>query len=138
MRHRTSELNMPHSLPTDRRPCDGHAAAVTRNALKFNPLILAAISFPIPDGAEYLLAEKAVLFRFQSPVIKRLRFFHDTGRPGTNHIGRRDLNGNSVLILYSFALFDHMTFFLSFDLSGVLLWPCSSPARTILMSRHKP
>jgi hypothetical protein len=65
---------MPHSLPANLRLGNLHSATVADYAPETDTFIFAAIALPVFDRPENSLAEEAVLFRFETPVINSLRF----------------------------------------------------------------
>ena len=71
------ELDVPHSFAAHAVVGDFDAAALADDAAEFRAaaLIFSAGAFVAPDGAEYALAEKAVLLRPERPVVDRLRLF---------------------------------------------------------------
>ena len=67
---------MPHTLPTHARQSHFNAAPVADYATMFDAFVLAAITFPVAHWPENTLTEQAAFFRFERPVINRLRIFH--------------------------------------------------------------
>jgi len=53
---------------------------------------------PILDRTKRALAEQAVAFGFKGAIVDRLGLGHFAVRPGTNGIGRGELNANRVEI----------------------------------------
>src|SRR5690606_24461606 len=69
VRDRRGELDVPHALATHLGARDLDATALTDDALEPDPLVLAAVAFPVAGGAEGLLAEEPVLLRLEGSVI---------------------------------------------------------------------
>src|SRR5206468_10749827 len=70
--NRSRELDVTHPVATDLRPGDLDAATLADDALEPDPLVLAAVAFPVPRGTEDALAEQAVLLGLQRAVVDRL------------------------------------------------------------------
>src|SRR5215211_39553 len=87
MRHRSSEFDVTHPLTAYLGPGHLDATPLTDDALEAHPLVLAAVALPVPGGAEDLLAEQAITFRLERPVVDRLRLLHFTMRPLANLVG---------------------------------------------------
>src|SRR5207247_1632678 len=84
---RRGQLDVAHPLAANLRPGDLHPAALTDDALEPDPLVLAAVAFPVPGRTEDALAEQAVLLRLQGPVVDGLRLLDLAVRPGPDLIG---------------------------------------------------
>src|SRR5215472_7765344 len=72
VRDRGGELDVAHPLPPHLGASDLDAAALADDALEPDPLVLAAVTLPVPGGAEDLLAEEPVLFRLERAVVDGL------------------------------------------------------------------
>ena len=73
MGNRSCKLNVSHTLSSDRRFCYFNAASVTDNALITDLFVFTAMTLPVLAWSKDPLAEKSVLFRFQSTVVNSLR-----------------------------------------------------------------
>src|SRR6185295_493944 len=81
VRHRHAELDVAHALAPDLAERDLHAAAVADDAAIADPLVLPAMALPVLHRTEDALAEEAVLFRLERPVVDRLRLGDLAPRP---------------------------------------------------------
>src|SRR5262249_30737160 len=68
------QLDVSHALAADLGFGDFHAAAVADDALVLDPLVFAAVTFPVADRAENPFAEKTVALRLEGPVVDGLGF----------------------------------------------------------------
>ena len=59
------KLNMPHALPPDLRMGDLDAAPVAHDPAIPDAFVFSAVAFPVADGPENLLTEKAITFRLE-------------------------------------------------------------------------
>src|SRR5262249_35740665 len=66
------QLDVPHPLAADLGAGHLDATALADDALEADPLVLTAVTLPVPGGTEDLLAEQPVLLRLQGPVVDRL------------------------------------------------------------------
>ena len=87
MGDRSGELDVAHPLTAHLGPGDLDPTPLADDALEADPLVLAAIAFPVPRGAEDLFAEQAITFRLEGSVIDGLRLLHLTVRPLANLVG---------------------------------------------------
>jgi hypothetical protein len=71
-----------------------HAAAVAHHSAISYAFILAAVAFPITDGAENLFAEQAIAFRFERAIIDCFRFCHFSIRPVSDDVRRSEPDRN--------------------------------------------
>src|SRR4029077_2914030 len=78
------QLDVPHALAAHFGARDLDAAAVADHAFEADPLVLAAVAFPIFGRAEDLLAEKSVALGFERAVVDGLRLLHFAERPGAD------------------------------------------------------
>ena len=81
MGYRSRKLNMSHSLTPYGCLCNFDTTSVTNNALIADFLIFTTMALPVLTRSEYLLAVKAVLFRFECSIVNCLRFFYFSVRP---------------------------------------------------------
>ena len=87
---------MAHPLAADLGPGDLDATALADDALEADPLVLAAVAFPVPGGTEDLLAEQTVALRLERAVVDGLRLLHLTVRPLPDLIGRGQADADLV------------------------------------------
>ena len=92
VRHRGGEFDVAHTLAAHLRACDFHATSLANDALEADPLVLAAIAFPVARGAEDLLTEEAVAFGLQGAVVDGLRLFDFAVGPATNVVSSGKAN----------------------------------------------
>ncbi len=104
MHHRNRKGDVPHAFATDAFLGDFHAAAITDDAAVADPLVFAAMAFPIPHRPENLLTEQTILLGPERPVIDRLGLGHLTVRTGKNHVRRREADGDLGERLACFSL----------------------------------
>src|SRR5262245_39452001 len=151
MRNGRGQFDVAHTLTAYRGAGHGDAAAIAGHALELYSLIFAAGAFPVSDGPEDSLAEKAVLFRFEGPVVQCFRFFHGAIGPRADRLGRGYLNSDMITIFQMFwftsvchspysclvSSFLNLSPFSDFSpLPCPFAWP--SLALTSLISRHRP
>src|SRR6185503_6199995 len=72
VRDRHRELDVAHALAPDLGQRHFDAATVADHAAIADALVLAAMALPVLDGTEDALAEQAVLFGLERPVVDRL------------------------------------------------------------------
>ncbi len=96
MRDGRGQFDMAHPFAANLRLDHFDAALVTDDPAMLHPLVLAAVAFPVLDRTENLRAEQPVLFRFERPVIDRLRLLHLAIRPGADFLGRRDADAHRI------------------------------------------
>src|SRR5260370_203642 len=75
------ELDVPHALAAHLRQGHFDAASIADHPTIADALVLAAMAFPVLDGTEDALAEQAVLFRFERPVVDGLGLGDFAPRP---------------------------------------------------------
>ena len=77
----------------------GHldAAAFADDALETHPLVLAAVTLPVPGGAEDLLAEEAVTLRLEGAVVDGLGLLDLTVAPLADLVGARQSDAELVV-----------------------------------------
>ncbi len=93
------QLDVAHPLAAHFRARDLDAAAIADHPLEADALVLAAVAFPVFGRAEDLLAEEAVAFRLEGPVVDRLRLLHFAEGPGANLFGRGEPDPHRVEIV---------------------------------------
>ena len=91
------QFNVPHPLAAHIGTGHLDAAALTNDALETHPLVLAAVTFPVPGGAEDLLAEEAVTLWFQSAVVDGLGLLDLTVAPLADLVGARQPDAELVV-----------------------------------------
>ena len=69
MRYGSGQLDVAHPLTSYLGLGYLNSAAVAYEALVLDPLILTAVAFPVLHGSEDPLAEEAVSFGLQGPVV---------------------------------------------------------------------
>ena len=90
MGNRSGKFDVPHALTANFGARHLDATTLTNDALEAHPLVLPAVALPVPRRPEDLLAEQAVLFRLQRPVVDGLRLLDLAVRPGADVISRRE------------------------------------------------
>ena len=93
---RHGQFDMAHAFPAHPRQGDFYAAAIANDAAVLDPLVLAAITFPVPHRPENPFAEQAAFFWFERPVIDRLRILYFAVRPGPDYIRGCDANTDAI------------------------------------------
>src|SRR6058998_3254162 len=93
------ELDVPHALAAHLGPRHLDAALVADDALVAVALVLAAVAFPVPGGAEDALAEQTVALRAERAVVDRLGLRDLAVRPGHDRVGRRQRQLQRVKVL---------------------------------------
>src|SRR5204863_4325746 len=73
VRNRHRQLDVAHPFATDAGQRYFDAATVANDALVLDPLVLSAGAFPIAGRSENSFAKQAAFFRFEGPVVDRLR-----------------------------------------------------------------
>src|SRR4029078_6371457 len=99
VRDRSGEVDMPHPLSPHLLARDLHAAALADDALVPDALVLAAIALPVLRRTEDALAEQAVAFRLERPVVDRLRLGYLAGRPIADLLARRKPDTDRVEVV---------------------------------------
>src|SRR3954464_12275527 len=92
MTNRNSQLNVAHALPADSREGHFDTATIANNSTMFDSFILAAGTFPIFYRSENALTKKSAFFGFERPIINCFGIFDFPFGPGTDGIGRGNLN----------------------------------------------
>jgi hypothetical protein len=69
MGDRNRQVYMTHSLPANFGLRNLHAASVADDTPETNPLIFAAVAFPILDRTENPFAEQPVFLRLETAVV---------------------------------------------------------------------
>src|SRR6266851_457349 len=93
-----SQLDVAEALAADLAQGDFDAALVADNAAVLHPLVLAAQTFPVGDGAKNLGAEEAVALGLEGAVVDGLRLGHFAVRPGANFFRTRQTDANRIEI----------------------------------------
>src|SRR5579884_173901 len=93
------ELDMAHALAANFRARDLHAAAIADHAFEADPLILAAVAFPVFGGPEDLFAEQAVAFGLEGAIVDGFRFLDLAERPSTDLFGRSKSDAHRIEIV---------------------------------------
>ena len=88
MRHRRSQLNMPHTLTAHLGTGDLYAAFITNFALVTYLFIFAAVAFPVLLWPKDTLTEQAVLFRLERAVVDGFRLLDLPVGPFPDQFGR--------------------------------------------------
>src|SRR6185369_4768068 len=88
MDNRNGKGDMSHAFTANRLLRHFDAAAVADNSLVPDPLVFAAMAFPVANRTEDLFAEQTVFFRTERSVVDRFRLGDFTMRPGKNQVGR--------------------------------------------------
>ena len=81
VRHRHAELDVAHALAPDLAQRHLDAATVADDPAVPDPLVLPAMALPVLHRTEDALAEEAVLFRLERPIVDRLRLGDLAPRP---------------------------------------------------------
>src|SRR5882672_3899411 len=89
---------MAEALAADFAERDFDAALVADNAAVLHPLVLAAQTFPVRDGAKNLGAEEAVALGFERAVVDGLRLGDFTVGPRTDFFRARQADANRIEI----------------------------------------
>ena len=76
MRCRAGQVNVTHALAPHLGLRHFNAAFFADNTAVFQSLVLAAQTFVILDGSEYLGAEQTITLRFKGAVVDGLRLFY--------------------------------------------------------------
>ncbi len=99
--HGARELDVSHPLAPDLRAGHLDAALVADDPLVPDPLVLAAVAFPVLGGTEDALVEEAVLLRLERAVVDRLRLGHLSLGPLPDLVraGERDADRAEVVDL---------------------------------------
>src|SRR5580698_6119494 len=96
MRHRRSQLDVPHPLAPHFCERDLDAALLADDATELHALVLAAQALVVLDRAEDAGAEQAVPLRLEGAVVDGLRLLDLAVRPGTDLLRTRDVDANLV------------------------------------------
>ena len=93
------KFDVPHALAAHFGTRDFHAALFADDPLIADPLVFAAMAFPVLGGAEDLFAEQAVAFGFLGAVVDGLGLGDLAVRPFPDLFGRSnaDLNGIEIV-----------------------------------------
>ena len=91
--NRCRQLDMTHTLTANLGPGYLDAAAFADDPLVADPLVLTAVTLPVPLGTENALVEQALLLRAKGSVVDRFRLLDLSIGPGANLIagGKADL-----------------------------------------------
>ena len=81
---------MAHALTANAREGHFHPATIADDALVFDALVLSARTLPIARRPENPLAKQSALFRFEGPVIDRLRILDLALAPRPHRVRGRD------------------------------------------------
>ena len=92
------QLDVSHTLPSDRGASYFHSAAVTNDAPVADLLVLAAVALPVLGRPEDGLAEQAILFRSQATVVDGLGLGHFSVRPDADLLWRCQTDTKSAKI----------------------------------------
>jgi hypothetical protein len=87
---------MAHALAAHPRQRHFDAATVADDALVLDPLVLSARAFPVARRPENALAKQAAFFRFEGPVIDRLRIFDFALAPRPHRVRGGDSNRHLI------------------------------------------
>ncbi len=109
VRHRCSQLNVPHALATNRRACNLNPALVARQALVADVLILPAVALPVAGRAKDGLTEQSVFFRAEAAIVNGFRLGNLTIRPRTDFLRRGEADAQRPEILRVQPGFLHST-----------------------------
>src|SRR5439155_8866988 len=96
VRHRGSEVDVPHALATDLRLDDLHAALLADHPPVPHALVLPAVALVVLGGTEDLGAEESIPFGLEGAVVDRFRLLHLTMRPRSDLVGRGERDANGV------------------------------------------
>ena len=99
MADRDGQLDVSEPFPPHLRLGDFHAATVADDAAVTDPLVLAAVAFPVLHGTEDAFAEEAVAFRLEGPVVDGLRFRHFPVGPPADRFGGGQLYPDRTAVL---------------------------------------
>jgi hypothetical protein len=84
MNYWSCEFDMAHPFSPHLRASYLDATTLADNTLKTNPLVLAAVTLPIPSRAEDLLTKESVLLGTKRSIVNRLGLLDLSMRPGTD------------------------------------------------------
>ena len=91
-----SQVNVAHALATNAAQGNFHSTTVTDRAFVLDAFVFSASTLPVTRWTEDFLTEETTLFRFECPVVDRLRIEHFTTGPAVD--GFRISYGNRNLI----------------------------------------
>src|SRR5215467_13214563 len=98
MRAGRSQFNVAEALAADFAQRDFYAALVANDAPVLHPLVLAAQTLPVGDGAENLRAKQAVPLGLERTVIDGLRLGDFAVRPRSNFLRTCQADPNGIEI----------------------------------------
>jgi hypothetical protein len=87
MRYRRGQVDVTKPLATDLGAGYLYTAPVADDAFITDPLILAAVTFPVPRGSENAFTKEPVSFGFERAVVDSLRLFDLAAGPGSDLFG---------------------------------------------------
>ncbi len=96
MHDRSCQFDVAHPLTPHLGLNNFDAALFADYATMAHPFVLTAVTFVIFGRAKYFRAKQTIAFRFESPVIDRLRLFYFAMGPRANLVGRRNRNLDRV------------------------------------------
>src|SRR5438045_8889212 len=87
---------MTHPFTTDSSQRNFDATPVADDAFMLDTLVFSARTFPVARRTKNAFAEKASLFRFESPIIDCLRIFDFAFAPRAHRVTRRHANRDLI------------------------------------------
>jgi hypothetical protein len=96
MRDRHGQLDVAHPLPAHPRQRHFDTTTIADDPLVLDPLVFSARALPVARRAKNALAKQAPFFRFESPVIDRLRIFDFALAPRPHRVRRRDADRHLI------------------------------------------
>ncbi len=87
---------MPQALSPNFGPDHFHPALITHDVPMLDTFKLAAVTLPVLGRAKNLGTEQPVPFRFEGPVVNRLRLLHLAVGPGTDFLWRGQCNPDGL------------------------------------------
>src|SRR5690625_1782061 len=107
VRHRRGDLDVTPPFAPNLGASDLDSAAFADDALEADALVFTAIAFPVPGGAENLLAEQSVALWFERAIVNGFWLLDLTMRPSTNIV----CSGQADLQLIEEVHVEHVVFF---------------------------
>ena len=96
VRDRHRQLDVAHALAADARQRHFDTATIADDTFMLDPLVFSARAFPIAGRPENSLAKQTAFFRFESPVIDRLRILDFALAPRPHRVRGGDADRHLV------------------------------------------
>jgi hypothetical protein len=101
--YRGGELDVAHPISPDPGARDLDAAPLADDALEADPLVLAAVAFPILRRAEDALVEEAVLLGTEGTIVDGLGLRDLAAGPLPDLVGRGEADGDLLELVYVYV-----------------------------------